>query len=98
MANNSKKSNVISTTPATTVAMTSSRGSSSLGSRCRNKNNGSTPIKVGLYDIGAVIGEGNFATVRFARHRHTKSDVSSYCLFYFYTYTSSSGTHDIPFP
>ena len=35
-----------------------------------------SPIKVGLYDIGDVIGEGNFATVRFARHRHTKSDVS----------------------
>lgn len=41
-----------------------------------NRKHGSTPLKVGLYDIGEVIGEGNFATVRFARHRHTKSDVS----------------------
>ncbi|XP_067928295.1 serine/threonine-protein kinase SIK2-like [Watersipora subatra] len=40
------------------------------------RNTHHNPIKVGLYDIGDVIGEGNFATVRFARHRHTKSDVA----------------------
>lgn len=40
------------------------------------KQHGSTPIRVGMYDIGDIIGEGNFATVRFARHRHTKSEVS----------------------
>lgn len=41
--------------------------------------------KVGFYDIGEVIGEGNFATVRHARHRNTNSDVSYFilwCLFF----------------
>lgn len=45
-----------------------------------NRKHGNTPLKVGLYDIGEEIGKGNFATVRFARHRHTKSDVSTLLL------------------
>ena len=40
-----------------------------------NRKHG-TPLKVGLYDIGEEIGKGNFASVRFARHRNIKYDVS----------------------
>lgn len=43
-----------------------------------SKRNSSNPVRVGLYEIGEVIGEGNFATVRKAKHRHTNSDVSNY--------------------
>lgn len=45
---------------------------------CKKSYGGS--IRVGLYEIGDVIGEGNFATVRYARHRHTNSDVSGFPL------------------
>lgn len=33
------------------------------------------PIKVGFYDIEETIGKGNFAVVKLARHRITKSRV-----------------------
>lgn len=33
-------------------------------------------IKVGFYDIEKTIGKGNFAVVKLARHRVTKSQVS----------------------
>ncbi|XP_076800652.1 serine/threonine-protein kinase SIK2-like isoform X1 [Clavelina lepadiformis] len=35
-----------------------------------------TPIRVGLYDIIRTIGKGNFAVVKLARHRITKSEVA----------------------
>ena len=34
------------------------------------------PVRVGFYDIEETIGKGNFAVVKLARHRITKSRVS----------------------
>lgn len=34
-----------------------------------------TPIRVGFYDIERTIGKGNFAVVKLARHRITKTEV-----------------------
>lgn len=39
------------------------------------------PIRVGFYDIEKTIGKGNFAVVKLARHRITKTEVSSCLLF-----------------
>ena len=33
------------------------------------------PIRVGFYDIEKTIGKGNFAVVKLARHRLTKTEV-----------------------
>lgn len=33
------------------------------------------PVKVGFYDIEKTIGKGNFAVVKLARHRITKTEV-----------------------
>jgi len=35
-----------------------------------------TPIRVGFYEIGRTIGRGNFAVVKLARHRITKTEVA----------------------
>lgn len=35
------------------------------------------PIRVGFYDIERTIGKGNFAVVKLAKHRITKTEVSS---------------------
>lgn len=35
------------------------------------------PIRVGFYDIERTIGKGNFAVVKLARHRITKTEVST---------------------
>ena len=35
------------------------------------------PIRVGFYEIEETIGKGNFAVVKAARHRITKSKVSN---------------------
>jgi len=35
------------------------------------------PVRVGFYDIERTLGKGNFAVVKLARHRITKSEVSS---------------------
>lgn len=61
-----------------------SAGSTTISSTNTNTSSTTSPIRVGLYDIGDVIGEGNFATVRFARHRHTKSDVSNVNYYYYH--------------
>ncbi|GLH09924.1 Serine/threonine-protein kinase SIK2 [Gryllus bimaculatus] len=34
------------------------------------------PIRVGFYDIERTIGKGNFAVVKLARHRITKTEVA----------------------
>lgn len=34
------------------------------------------PVRVGFYDIERTLGKGNFAVVKLARHRITKSEVS----------------------
>ncbi|XP_023230020.1 serine/threonine-protein kinase SIK2-like isoform X4 [Centruroides sculpturatus] len=34
------------------------------------------PIRVGLYDVGKTIGKGNFAVVKLAKHRITKTEVA----------------------
>lgn len=33
------------------------------------------PVRVGFYDIEKTIGKGNFAVVKLARHRITKTEV-----------------------
>lgn len=33
------------------------------------------PVRVGFYDIERTLGKGNFAVVKLARHRITKSEV-----------------------
>ena len=38
------------------------------------------PVQVGFYDIERTIGRGNYAVVKLARHRVTKSEVRSSCL------------------
>lgn len=35
------------------------------------------PVRVGFYDIERTLGKGNFAVVKLARHRITKTEVSS---------------------
>lgn len=37
------------------------------------------PIRVGFYDIERTIGKGNFAVVKLARHRITKTEVRVCC-------------------
>ena len=39
-----------------------------------------TPIRVGFYDIERTIGKGNFAVVKLARHRITKTEVRTYTI------------------
>jgi hypothetical protein len=36
-------------------------------------------VRVGFYEIERTIGRGNFAVVKLARHRITKSEVSPPC-------------------
>lgn len=43
-----------------------------------------SPIKVGFYDIVKTIGRGNFAEVKLAKHRITKTEV---CHNFFHIYT-----------
>ena len=45
-------------------------------------------IKVGFYDIEKTIGKGNFAVVKLARHRVTKSQVSRVVSVYHEKYRS----------
>ncbi len=40
------------------------------------------PIRVGFYDIEKTIGKGNFAVVKLARHRLTKTEVKNLRHFY----------------
>ena len=40
----------------------------------------STPLRVGFYEIEKTIGRGNFAVVKLARHRITKTEVGKYIL------------------
>lgn len=35
------------------------------------------PVRVGFYDIERTLGKGNFAVVKLARHRITKTEVSA---------------------
>ncbi len=37
------------------------------------------PIRVGFYEIERTIGKGNFAVVKLARHRITKTPVRFHC-------------------
>lgn len=57
------------------VAATSSPAAASTTTTNTSKSKG--PIRVGFYDIERTIGKGNFAVVKLARHRITKSEVSS---------------------
>ena len=40
-------------------------------------NSGATPLRVGFYEIDRTIGRGNFAIVKLARHRITRTEVRS---------------------
>lgn len=40
---------------------------------------GKKQIRVGFYDIEGTIGKGNFAVVKLARHRITKTEVDMIC-------------------
>lgn len=65
--------------PSTTTDSVGHKGRSENTRKMVVKNsrkNVTNPMRVGLYEIGAIIGEGNFATVRYARHKNTDSDVS----------------------
>ena len=42
----------------------------------RNEDFKKQPVRVGFYDIEDTIGKGNFAVVKLARHRITKSRVA----------------------
>ena len=42
----------------------------------------STPLRVGFYEIEKTIGRGNFAVVKLARHRITKTEVSDHIVFF----------------
>ena len=39
-----------------------------------------SPLRVGFYEIERTIGRGNFAVVKLARHRITKTEVSNYLM------------------
>jgi serine/threonine protein kinase len=39
-----------------------------------------TPLRVGFYEIEKTIGRGNFAVVKLAKHRITKTEVRQYKL------------------
>lgn len=40
-----------------------------------NSQNSTTPLRVGFYEIERTIGRGNFAIVKLARHRITRTEV-----------------------
>lgn len=40
------------------------------------------PIRVGFYDIAKTLGKGNYAVVKLAKHRITKTEVCLYLSFY----------------
>ena len=68
---------------ATTSAVTSSSSSTSTGPTGMTSTSAGTTttrqkgcIQVGFYDIDRTIGKGNFATVKLAKHRITKSRVA----------------------
>lgn len=63
---------VSATTPSTASSATSSATSASVATPTS-----STPLRVGFYEIERTIGRGNFAVVKLARHRITKTEVSS---------------------
>lgn len=49
---------------------------------------GKKQIRVGFYDIEGTIGKGNFAVVKLARHRITKTEVNMIyyiCLLYIFS-------------
>lgn len=61
---------------------TTNSSSVSIGSTVNNGRSSSTsmksskgPIRVGFYDIERTIGKGNFAVVKLAKHRITKTEV-----------------------
>lgn len=56
-----------------TLPVIVSVGVATMGERERIQK---TAIRVGFYDIERTIGKGNFAVVKLARHRITKTEVS----------------------
>lgn len=38
------------------------------------------PVRVGFYDIAKTLGKGNYAVVKLAKHRITKTEVRKFCL------------------
>ena len=62
---------------------TSDTGNNPSGMSCPSNTSSpslNTPLRVGFYEIEKTIGRGNFAVVKLARHRITKTEVSKYIL------------------
>ena len=63
------------------------------GSATGNKTN---HIRVGFYDIERTIGRGNFAVVKLAKHRITKTEVSQLKVCPIHRSSTFSKFHPIP--
>ena len=63
---------VVNTHSSSVSLSASVNGSSRSSSAMKSKG----PIRVGFYDIERTIGKGNFAVVKLARHRITRTEVS----------------------
>ena len=71
----SEKLSLTPATLSTTTAVTTNNPSNSSSSSTT-----ATPLRVGFYEIERTIGRGNFAVVKLARHRITKTEVSLFLL------------------
>ena len=54
-------------------------------------NNSTTPLRVGFYEIEGTIGRGNFAIVKLARHRITRTEVRKTRTYLLRVWAYSSG-------
>lgn len=59
------------------VKMEEGAGGAGSGGGAGGGLNKSNPIRVGFYDVERTIGRGNFAVVKLAKHRITKTEVCS---------------------
>lgn len=73
--------NVVNTTITSSVAAAAAAAAAvvATGSRPSSKSLGP---RVGFYEIERTIGKGNFAVVKLARHRITRTEVSFVLLYY----------------
>ena len=69
-------SSASATTATATTSVSAVAAASSASSNSSSSATGSvTPLRVGFYEIERTIGRGNFAVVKLARHRITKTEV-----------------------
>lgn len=69
-------SSTVVTQQQTSATAPAGATSSPVSTATTNTSKSKGPIRVGFYDIERTIGKGNFAVVKLARHRITKSEVS----------------------